>query len=534
MRVVDVQMNKRDFRVSATVTLRECSVVIIGSTCRICGRDFKCESDVAVHTRWRHNNHAMGSLMDILDRQMNLKNVNQKCDVCDMPFEMISDLKFHKRLIHKNKSRYRGKRQRGKIRVKFKLNGVTTTDVSLDRKYIKIQDSFERYVDVYTQTPIFYENERYQDNCSGNIDLSLPNHVVNENHIQYGMRPNKAANRYIVGKFASTKGNAIAHPVVVAERSLVEISNIDTIPDSDDLCKENCEDHYYLVTAKNAEVAFVESFINSTNTHDKENLQRRNGREKRNTYCRSEISLSDDFLACQSEEVDKTLSMSKQNSWSSENRHYIVRWSDEIAKTQETDELTNSLLDSMEIILDNEKRYDFNENGTKLPPSLSRLNQKNESIKVNSSTDDDVQEVLRITRGNAHNDINHESPNRMEREILIQNVISETLPSQLEPIVYPKVDIVFTTNFQSSDCPSFMVMTENDYQFLTNSFDKRLSICLEDHHCGIRHYNDIAEINNNNLEEYKKNSFETSKRLIKSQYTNESKVKDNEVTVVLD
>ncbi|XP_071565979.1 uncharacterized protein [Temnothorax nylanderi] len=542
MRIAEVQTKGRGFRISADVTLRECSVVIVGSTCRICGRAFKCESDVALHTRWRHN-AALGSLMDILDHHKINLDGGQKFDVCDMPFEILSSLRIHKRLTHKHRLRQRRRRQKGMVRVKFKLNGVTTTDVSLDRRYIKLQDSLGYIVDVRTQTPGSFENEgaERKDNCAGNIDLSFPNHVVDESHMQHGIWPDKAANRYIVGKFASTKGDATASRTVVVGKSLAEISNTPhkgAIPDSNSSCERH-EDRCYLASQETTADMVIKTFSDSIDIRDKENSPTTNERERRN--CQNEISFDDNkvLLACQPEKSDKTSPMSKQNSWSSESPHYSIRWSGEVAGAKETAELTNSFINSMEIIINNGKSYGFDGDATKrLAPPLSRLHKKTESAKTNSNIDDDVQEVLRIMRGNTQNDINHESPNRMEREMLVQNAASNTLPSQLEPTIYPEeCDVVFA-NFGPSDCPSFMTMTESEYQFLANSFDRKLGIYLEDvHHYGIKLCNNLPEINNN-LEEYAvcahQDIFETWKQSDGSPYTMELKANDNEVAVVLD
>lgn len=543
-----MQADGKGFRFPAAVTLRECSVVIVGSTCKICGRDFKCESDVALHTRWRHN-AAMGSLMNILDHEMSLGDVGQKCDICDMTFGIVSDLRIHKRLIHKHGFRKGGKRRResGTVRVRFKLNGETTTDVTLDRRYIKTQNSPGYFVDVCTQSLVSLKNERRQDDCAGNIDLSLPNHIVDKSHMQHDIRPDKAANRYIVGKFASIKGDAIARrAVVMGKGSLVEISNSplkNAVPVSDSSC-EGHKDRCYFASQQTAADVFFKTFANGIDVCDEENSRIANEREKRNVYCQSDISLIDedaqDFLNGQPETSDKPPLMFKQNS-SSESPRYSIRWSDKVAGTKETAGLANSLIDSVEIIINQGKSYGLDEDTTakRLSPPLSRFNKKTESIRADSNVDDDVQEVLRITRGNAQSDINHESPNRMEREMLVQNTISDTFT--LPSTVYPEKCNVAFRNFEPSDYSSFMTMTESDYQFLSNSFDKKLGIYLEDlHHYGITLYNELPEINNN-LEEYSvyahQDFFEIAKQSSDPMYIselNELKTNDNEVAVVID
>lgn len=547
MHVADIQTNGCG-RIPANVTLRECSVVIIGSTCRICGRNFKCESDVALHTRWRHN-AALGSLMDhILDHKMTLKNmIDQKCDVCDMSLGTMSNLihKIHKRLIDKHRVRHRKKRRKGTIRVKFKLNGVTTTDVSLDRKYIKVQNNFRCIVNVHTQTPAALENKipERKDECTGNIDLCFPNHITDntadKSHIQYDIRPDKAANQYIVGKFASTKDDAITNTVMMG-KNLLEISNTPhktVILGSNSSFEEHKDRH--LVSQETTDVLYIKTLNDNTGIRDKENSPRTSERERKNIRCPNEISFDDDkvLLACQPEKSNKTTSSTKENSWSSESSHHSIRRPNEVARTKETAGLTNSFINSVEIIINDEKSYNFDGNARKhLSPPLSRLNRKTESI-TNSNVDDDVQEVLRIIRGNTmQNDINHESPNRKEREILIQNVTSDTLPSQLKPTIYPeKCDVAFINFDSNPSYPSypFVAVTESDYQFLANSINKNLDIYLEDlRHYGFKLYS-LPEMNNN-LEEYVVYAHENFFEKDKPPYTSRLKTKDNEVDIVLD
>lgn len=509
----DIQLNKKSFSVPPGVTLRKCSVVIIGSTCKICGRDFKCESDVSVHSRWRHNG-TIGSLIDDLHHEIYLENIGQKCDICDVQFQTISDLKSHKRLIHKHgtRSKYRKKgRRKETVRVKFKLNGMTTMDVNLHRKYLKMENNLKYFVDTGTQTLDSLEIEKHQDNCAAHIDLFLSDHVVDNNHIQH-IRPHKAANRYIVGKFTSTKGDAIVRSTTVVGRSLSEISNTshrDVIPDSNGSCEEY-ENHSNFISQENTADTW-RSFLNNLDTYNKENSQRNlNESKRKNVYCQAEFLSNDNNvpLSYQREKFDKTSLTSKQLSANEIRYNPTIKQSNIAAKDKRSVELTNSLANSEETAIENEKNKIY-ETATKHSlASLTRsvFNKKNESIKGNSNVDDDIQEVLRITRRNVQSDINHESPNRTEREILVQNTGKKllTFPIQRESAICPeKCNAGFTTNFEPSDYPAFTTVTESSYQFLANAFNKKLGIYLEDmHHFGISYYDELAEINNNNLEDY--------------------------------
>lgn len=515
----DTHLNKRSFRVPAGVTLRECSVVIIGSTCKICGTDFKCESDVSRHSLWRHNG-TVRSLIDDLHCEIHLESINQKCDICNLQFQTASDLKIHKRLIHKHgtKSKYRKRPGKETIRVKFKLNGMTTMDVNLNRKYLK-KNVFKYFIDAGTQTPESLEIENHQDNCAADIDLFLSDHVVDNSYIQH-IRPHKAANRYIVGEFTSTKGDAIARSTAVVGRSLLEISNTshrDVIPRSNGSCEEyeNCRN---LTSQENTADTWIRSFLHNLDIYNKENSQGRlNEPEKKNVYCQAEILSNDNkiSLSYQRDKIDKTSLMSKQLSANEIRSYDLIKRPNETTADKENTKLTNSFVDSEEIIIDIENNSKIDETATKLLASSTRNSskRKNESIKSNSNVDDDIQEVLRITRKNVQSDINHESPNRSERELLVmkQNIGNETLirPTRQKSTICPeKCNARFLTNFKPYSYPAFTTMTESSYQFLANTFDKELNIYLEDmHHYGISYDKEPVEINNNNLEEYAHQGF---------------------------
>lgn len=510
----DTQLNNKSFRVSAGVTLRECSVVIIGSTCKICGRNFKCESDVSLHSRWRHNG-TIGSLIDNLCHELYLERfiIGEKCDICDIQFKTATDLKIHKRLIHKHGTRSKYRKRPGKetIRVKFKLKGITTMDVYLDRKYLNVENNLKHFVNIGTQTPDSLENERHQDNYAADIDLFLSDHVVDNSHMQY-IRPHKATNRYIVGKFMSTKGDTTAHSTPVGGRSLIEISNtphVDVITGSNDSCEEY-ENHRNLTSQENTASAWTRSF-NNLDIHNKENSQGKlNERERENVYCQTEFLLNDNknTLICQR---DKTTLLTSKQITANGICHDPIKQSNGVTEDKGSTGLTNSLTDFEEIIIDNENNNKISETTTKrslAPLTRSTFNnRKNELIKNNSNIDDDVQEVLRITRRNLQSDINHESPNRIEREILVQDTINDEMFSKRKSTksCSEKCNVGFMANFEPSSYSTFTTVTKSSYQFVANTFEKKLDICLEDmHHYGIKssYYNKLMEINNNNLEEY--------------------------------
>lgn len=509
--------NRRGSRVPVRVSLRECSVVIIGSTCQICSRDFKCETDVALHKRWRHHGSLIGSLEDGLYAETS----GEKCNVCDTHLETVSDLRIRKRQVHRSRKRAT---RRGTVRVRFKLYGVTMTDVTLDRKYLKMQSVLRYFVDVSTQTELL-ENERRQDNCATNIDLSfLPGYAAND-ALQCDIRQHKATNRYIVGKFAS-----MGRPTVTVGRSLAEISNTphrDTISDNvvNGLYVRKRNPSRDVMSREDRADAFIlSSLVDDIDVQDKENSRTMNARERSNVYCQSETSILDDSRT--------TVSPARQQNKSNIVRPIVCKASYEASKSfkssytaaklrsNENTAKCNLSTESTSPLINNVTDVDVNGNNNilddvrvtmKHSSAPFRLNGKNESVNTNVENNEEVQEVLRIMRGNVKNDINHESPNRMEREILVQNAVNEMCvfsahrQSDIYMEKYGKINsaALMANDAESSDYSSFASIAKSSYKLLADAFSEKLSICLKDRdHYGINYYDDLEMEINDNLEEY--------------------------------
>lgn len=516
---VDMPTSRKVFGVPAGVQLRNCNVVIIGSTCRICGRDFKCETDVALHARWRHN--VIINMMDS-DGDNYSENTTQKYDICDKHLENTLDLKINKRLI--NKKQIQDRKRARKVRLIFKIAGVIITEITLNRKYLSKVRSNRYVVSSSSQTDLF-ENEKCQDDYIANIDLSLADRVVGR-RVQC-VWPHTATNRYIVGKFAFTRDNAITRSICGLRKSLVEISNT---PNQDATCGFSDDSPCEHIPSsqedeENSRIKKRERRRENTATEDAFILK-----DKITCYPTSS-SDSNESLAYPRDKLNRMIPVCKQTFFT-ETRCDSVGRTDKISKNRIINKSTDLLADPVEMV-DNDNN-DINDKTTK-----------------KNNTDDDVQEVLRITRGKAQNDINHESPNRTEREILVQNAVREMYvsPARLNVIYTTKDDTGFiedNNNISPPGYPLFTSIAENSCRLPTDittllckTFDEKLGIHLDDlHHCGIRYCNDLPEINNNSLEEYAINAhegfFEPWTLAAESRYYSEFKANDNEVTVVIE
>lgn len=585
---INEQSNRSDYILPAGVNLRECNVVIIGSTCQICGRDFKCKTDVAMHMQWRHQ-----QLESVLNGAFNLGSDHhtentvaemQKCDVCNvhlMDEHDAADLKSYKRQI--NKKQIHERRRARKLRLIIKIAGVTMTEIRMSRKYLKVHSN-EYFADVGTQTES-HENEKRQDDYGMNIDLSLADRVVGNSRVQC-VQPHKATNRYIQGKLASVQGDAIACSTRAPATRPIETSNmpnedatIDTTTDTTVDANSPCASP--ILSGYSRKVAFSRAYTASSfasrledtidvsdETRDsprnsprnsprrrfegkkgnassfagrlvdtidvpdeaKDSPRRRYEGEKGNTSpapedtsnlenrnsSRRNDSARDDLeelivyqrVRATGTTATATTSTATPNSWCNKNRHHPVR-SNKTASN--IDKSMNPPAEPIEIIIDNESDDNCDENMAKCSSASSTQFDRDKGLAMAEPVvDDDVQEILRITRGKVQSDINHESPNRTEREMLVRNALGQMYVSSTQPeIIYPEEEddtilVVSNNNVDSRDYPPCVAIVDDNCPFPANvatfmyKYNDKLGICLNKlRDYSIGYYNDLPEINNN-------------------------------------
>ncbi|EFN90050.1 uncharacterized protein LOC112588026 [Harpegnathos saltator] len=559
----DEQTNgKPDFIFPADINLRECSVVIIGSTCQICGRDFKCITDVALHAQWRHSR-----IDSVLNGDLNLDHddhhhencyheqqhdsrddpTNQKCDVCDEQLD-TTDLKSYEGQMNKKQIQEEEETDR-KFRLIIKIAGVTMTEILLSRKYLKA-DSGEYFSDADTQSES-HENEKRQDDYGMNIDLSLATgRVVGNSGIQCA-RPHKTTDRYNESKLAAIQGNAIARPTGVSENSPIDISNTPDRNATFGMHDGLCASHRYHCeiassqTHPSTEDTFAGNLVDTIDVCDNDEScsPKRNERESgRNTNPAAEVQTSSlerpehrhlyrqnnsslyhsrESVICQQNRPTEATVIARLNPSSSDNSPV---WSNKITSSRTIDTSTDPSTEPIEIIIDNDSDDNCDEDMTQRPTARStqvarpRTENENETAvhsKVGPVVDDEVQEVLRITRGKVQDDINHESPNRTEREILVQSALGQMcMASREQPeIIYPDKNdaILVVNNIDSRGCSPCVAIVDDDddYQFPTNvnkrhitafmceAYNKKVICWNRLQHYGMGYYNNLPEINNN-------------------------------------
>ncbi|XP_033364127.1 putative mediator of RNA polymerase II transcription subunit 29 [Bombus vosnesenskii] len=137
----------KKINIPSGVTLRDCSVIILGNTCNLCGKCFKCKIDLDKHNLLKHQaNEELGN-MTVKETQCTEKEI----EICK---------NFPKSLNHSviKASKNFATKEHKKLRLTLKIGEEIIAKISVNRKYLKKDN-----VDMWTQTESNRDTELIAD-----------------------------------------------------------------------------------------------------------------------------------------------------------------------------------------------------------------------------------------------------------------------------------------------------------------------------------------------------------------------------------
>ncbi|KAL2716542.1 hypothetical protein V1478_014218 [Vespula squamosa] len=123
---------------SGTLKIRKCSVVIVAERCKICNLPFKCKSDVIFHTVMRHGNDSVVS-----DHYIETNTVTKK--------------------QRSNTRRRKTPNNNNQFRLKIKIGDEVISDITMNRKHLKILNSSSTPSSFFPPKIIDSENRKNED-----------------------------------------------------------------------------------------------------------------------------------------------------------------------------------------------------------------------------------------------------------------------------------------------------------------------------------------------------------------------------------
>lgn len=442
--------------------LRDCRVVILGSTCKLCGRGFKCQTDLTVHLALKHRKYGEPHTVTVEEAQCT-ETEGELCKIIRSPLGHATSVT----------GKHFGTKLHKKLRITLRIGEEVVAETFVKKKHLKISR-----IDMCTQTEPPNETELVMGKGVHESVLSRIDPPV------FGNSPYQCYNS-IIHKVISPN-RYLASDIISNKQAIVEKDSAQVEPHVLNRFNESC---VMFISEK-----YVTPHVPSTtllpglnSTHISENwFEEIDTVTPDKNSCDSRFS--EKFNPIVSCTENDTKSLTKDTNRSLEQ---IVQpnLKDNKEPVQETNINPNGLQNDISmsekinlsrtvantvqlvpliispIIVPNKNEHptsiELPIQRTPLPqeqveqhqqrlhqtqqnqrpqhqeqrnherPEQSRQEQGEQQI-GNTSTinvqdkDNEIQEVLRIVRGRSiSTEINHESPNRLEQRILVQDAITD-------------------------------------------------------------------------------------------------------------
>ena len=408
----------KKINVPCEVKLRDCSVVVPGAICRLCGKYFKCVTDVNAHATSRHRHYPTDDVV-VSSELCCATDSSQAWEASPKPAEQAT--------IPAGKSP--GTKLSGKLRLTLRIGAEVVARRAMKRKHLRIHT----VTDIATQTESTHRVEelimRKCESSAPRIDLP----VLDNSPCQCctsSMHVVNSTNQYLAGNIVVSKDTDCE-----ASATNKGSSDLDRLAES---CASSTGEKVNGVSLSNV----TQNVEQNDTTAGMFCFRDGNPDELSTLHYLSPVSdLNDNSWVTSYNSIrndnagivsDDSGILSEQTVQSPEkdiNANVKPR-----EKPFEQQSLQNSGATSpvivpiiIPILVSNNDTPPANKIQHRPPTHSQQRNPTPPSV-AEWNADDEVQEVLRIIRGQAiSEDINHESPNRSEQEMLLRDAIRDML-----------------------------------------------------------------------------------------------------------
>ncbi|XP_060813888.1 bromodomain-containing protein DDB_G0280777-like [Bombus pascuorum] len=612
----------KKINIPSGVTLRDCSVIILGNTCKLCGKCFKCKIELDKHNLLEHQTHEKFGNTTAKETQCTEKEI----EICkNFPKSLNpSVIEASKNFATKENK---------KLRLTLKIGEEIIAKISVNRKHLRKDN-----VDMWTQTesnrdteliadmnmyesvtsridPLMFGNSPCQCfnpsvhtvQCTNrylasNIVAStqaLREKIITQEETNSSHRLKESrdisANKKYGTTFRVTPNSSlelnlsfVTEKCNLREQDHVENGNLEELSStrSDDasIFNEMCNKSQYAITSKsisgyNKKNDSVTSLSKNTNTRSKNtmqiNLENIDGNEETTNINTNPVQkdfiinnaenyilrkLQDDSNVIQTmlpvivpiivqntsvpgtpiklmiqsastEQKEQQLRQKQQQQLQPDQQLQLqqkqrlqAEHQEQPQQGQQQQEITEtSSLSTEDNSNDGIQQLKLQEEQQLQPDQQSQLQQEQQlQVKdqeqlqqgqkqqqivktpthiVKDNSDDDVQEVLRIVRGRSTADVNHESPTRFEREMLLHVAIRDM--KRMEGEGWHLLEKVIDSTGRKSKCSTkcsetndqcikkMKKITELDSDYRNSTKEKYISH-MKEHVAKVQNYNNIA------------------------------------------
>ncbi|XP_076640696.1 uncharacterized protein LOC143352254 [Halictus rubicundus] len=413
-----VHHNIKEQSQSDGVKLRNCSVVVLGVTCSICGKCFKCETDLNAHVALKHS----APIETVITAREHKQDSDEVCQrVCAYyKCKTVSDKSSTTKL-------------QSKLRLVFRIGDEIVVNTTVKRKHLKYNKT-----SIATQTEPAKATELIMENNTCEGDVPGIDHTVFDNSpcqcCTATICVANGTNQYIAGNYIEknpteceeiTRLNKTCSDDRLVSTCETSIFPSNSIPFKSDGVITNTDESNLVSRIDGRIIKCPLKNKNFTDTETAASIKLLSVTEKKSENSRHKESLKSTSTQVVDSVTVTFQSHSKDSSGSEKSRDLYTE------KVLQRSSGVNTVQLVMPVILPiimphhTSSRTVANQH----PSSFVQEQDPRTCFVDEQTSDDEVQEVLRIVRGhdNVANDINHESPNRLEQEMLARDVIKDML-----------------------------------------------------------------------------------------------------------
>ena len=407
----------KKINVPCEVKLRECSVVVPATMCRICGRYFKCVTDVIAHAASRHQQYQINGVV-VSGELSCARDSSRAREASPKPAEQAT--------IPTGKSP--GTKSSGKLRLTLRIGAEVVVRRAMKRKHLRI------HTDIATQTESTHRvEELIMRKCESGVPrIDLP--VLDNSPCQCctsSMHVVNSPNQYLAGNIVASKGTD-------CEASATNTGSLDLYRLAESCATSTGEEvNGGPVSASNVSQTIAQNdtagmFCFRVGNPDELSPQHYLSPVSDlndNSWITSYSSIRNDNAEIMSDDSGILSEQTAEPPEKDINANEKPR-----EKPFDKQSLQNSGAASpvivpiiIPIIVSNNDTPPASTIQHRPPIPSQQRNPTPPSV-AERNADDEVQEVLRIIRGQAISEgINHESPNRSEQEMLLRDAIKDML-----------------------------------------------------------------------------------------------------------
>ncbi|XP_034175574.2 uncharacterized protein LOC117602113 [Osmia lignaria lignaria] len=425
--------SSKTVNIPAGVMLRDCRVVILGASCNICGRYFKCKTDLDVHIKFRHT----------ISTVKNITTTSTQCTEYNEIIKIFPDSFKPSTITVKENVELK---IRKKLQLTIRIGEEVVVKIPLKRKHLRM-----KAIDATTQTEScnIAELKANKDGYENSVSHIDPLLFCNSPYqcCDPTLRVANSTNQYPVSNNVTCKDSVDRENIALNRSAILNDLTVEPYLMSSSNSKEKDDDVILLTNDINSLSGNINKNKEQTDINAVEVLMIDISSEKQSQKIINSIhedAVVPELHLGSPQHQSTPLQQPTSRQQLAPLSQPPVLPQQLSTHLQQSTPLQQSSIPQQIVSKESSRDLRRSEPTQQSLSPLSTLSPQSAHLQQSSTPSqrtttpfdqtpgNEIQEVLRIVRGyGSSEDINHESPNRFEQELLLRDVIEEMKKQEL-------------------------------------------------------------------------------------------------------